>query len=51
MRSVKYSAQLFFKVEPQKRAAVERIAEDQGLSLGGAARMIIDAGLAAKGIV
>lgn len=51
MKQVKYSAQLFFKVEPKKREAVEHIAETQGLSLGEAARMIMDAGLAAKGIV
>lgn len=49
-KPVKYSAQLFFKCEPQKRAAVEHMAEAQGLSLGEAARMLLDAGIAAKGL-
>jgi len=50
MRPAKYTAQLFFKCEPQKRIAVERLAEDNGLSLGEAARLVMNAGFVAKGI-
>jgi hypothetical protein len=50
MKPVKYSAQLFFKVEPQKRAVVEKIAAVEGLSLGQAARQLLDAGIAARGL-
>ncbi len=49
MRVVKYSAQLALKLEPRQRHAVEKLAE-QGMSLGEAARELLDAGIKARGI-
>jgi hypothetical protein len=49
-KPVRFSAQLFFKIEPGKRAAVEQLAKMEGLSLGEAARALIDEALKARGV-
>lgn len=48
MKQVKFSAQLFFKVEPETRAAVEKLAQNEKLSLGEAARQLLSAGIEKK---
>ena len=46
MRKVNLNQGLAMKLTPELRESIERIAEQKEISLGEAARMLIDAGLA-----
>jgi tRNA nucleotidyltransferase/poly(A) polymerase len=48
MRAVRFSAQLALKLEPQTRSVVEMLAEKEQMSLGEAARELLNAGIRAK---
>jgi hypothetical protein len=50
MKPIRYTSSLAMKLEPATRKAVERLAKKENLSLGGAARELLDAGIRAKGI-
>ncbi len=50
MRAVKYTAQLALKLEPQTRRVVEMLAEKEQVSLGEAARELLNAGIEARGL-
>ena len=50
MRRVKYTASLLVKLEPDMREAIESIAMREQVSLGGAARALLAAGLTSKEI-
>lgn len=49
MKPVKYTAQLALKLEPYQRKAIEKLAGDE-MSLGEAARALLDAGIRSRGI-
>lgn len=51
MKPVKYHASIIAKVDTQTRSIVERMAEDENLSLGEAIRELIAAGIRARGLV
>ena len=48
MKPVRYTASLLVKLEPATRQAIERLSTTEHTSLGGATRILIEAGLAAK---
>jgi hypothetical protein len=50
LRVVKYSLQLAIKIEPTTRKIIENLAERENLSLGEAARELLNAGIAARGL-
>jgi hypothetical protein len=50
VKNVRYSAQLAVKLEPKTRKVVEDLAERRKMSLGEAARELLNAGIAAKGL-
>lgn len=50
MREVRFSASLAIKLEPIARRAVEELALEKHISLGEAARALINAGIEARGI-
>jgi len=50
MRKVRLRESLNIKLLPEQRSAVETLAEQKSLSLGEAARELLDAGIAARGI-
>jgi hypothetical protein len=50
MRHIKYSAQIALKLEPETRRTVEMLAEAERVSLEEAARLLLNAGIAAKGL-
>jgi predicted transcriptional regulator len=51
MRAVKYTSQLALKLEPKTRTVVEMLAEKEQMSLGEAARELLNAGIRAKGLI
>lgn len=50
MKPIKYTAQLALKLERRQRQAIEFLAETAELSLGEAARELLDEGIRARGI-
>lgn len=50
MRCVKYSAQIALKLEPETRRIVEMLAEKERISLGEAVRVLLNVGIAARGL-
>jgi len=50
MKPVAYPASLALKLGEHQRRAVEKLAEREKMSLGGAARVLLDAGIKARGL-
>jgi len=51
MKPVRYTASLLVKLEPATREAIEQLATTEQTSLGGATRLLIAEGMAARGLV
>jgi hypothetical protein len=50
MKPVRFTAALAIKLEPNTRRAVESLAAKNQMSLGEAARVLLNAGIVAKGL-
>ena len=50
VKPIKYTAQLALKLEHRQRLAIEALAETDELSLGEAARELLDEGIRVRGI-
>jgi hypothetical protein len=50
LKKVKYSASISLKLLPSMRMAIETLGEREAISLGEAARELLQAGIQAKGI-
>jgi hypothetical protein len=51
MRVVRLSGSLNVKLLPEQRRAIETLSEQKELSLGEAARMLLDTGIKVQGLV
>jgi len=50
MKKRKYTTEIAFRLTDAQKAAIMRLADTEELGIGEAARMLLDAGMRAKGI-